>query len=132
MLLGIPIVTIHILFAGAFAALIAQAALRRDPVWMLALALPLLYCADRAGLPETLVAWGCTLFTLGAGVFLIAMVVRSIGSGEVVMLFGAAAMLGLASGTADARYVDLSRSSLGNPPLVGVEMESWLRVLTPR
>ncbi|WP_157602952.1 hypothetical protein [Sphingomonas sp. PR090111-T3T-6A] len=132
MLLGVPMVTIHLLFAGAFAALIAQAAFRRDPVWMLALALPLLYCADRAGLPETLVAWGCALFALGAGLFLIAMVVRSIGSGEVVMLLAAAAMLGLASGTADARYIDLSRSSLHNPPLLGVQMESWLRVLTLR
>ena len=131
MLLGVPMETVHLLFVGAFAASIAQAALRRDPAWMLALAVPLLFCADRAGLPVALVAWGCALFALGGCAFLIAMLVRSTGVGGGAML-AAAAILGLAAGTADARYVDLSHSSLHNPPLLGVQMESWLRAVSQR
>ncbi len=127
MLLGVPMAAVHLILVGAFGALIAHAALRREPAWMLALALPLLFCADRAGLPATLVAWGCALFAVGAGIFLIAMAVRSMGGG-IVML--AAAVLGLSAGTADARYVDLSASSLHNPPLLGVQMETWLRLRT--
>jgi hypothetical protein len=41
-------------------------------------------------------------------------------------------ILSLSAGAADARYVDLSASSLHNPPLLGVEMEAWLRAVSGR
>jgi hypothetical protein len=124
--------TVHLLFVGAFAASIVQAALRRDPVWMLALAVPLLFCADRAGLPVTLVAWGCALFALGAGAFLIIMAIRALGTSAGLAALAAVGVLSLSAGTADARYADLSASSLHNPPLLGVRMEAWLRTVSGR
>ena len=132
MLLGVPMETIHLLLVGAFGASLAQAALRRDAPWMLALAVPLLLCADRAGLPVALVAWGSALFALGAGAFLLAMVVRGLGPSGGLAALATMGILSLSAGAADARYVDLSASSLHNPPLLGVEMEAWLRAVSGR
>jgi len=128
MLLGVPLTAVHLVLVGAFGVALGHAALRRDLAWVLALAVPFLFCADRAGLPTTLIAWGCALFAGGVVALLARAVVQTIGMAGGAALI-AAAVLGLGAGTANARYVDLSHSSLHNPPLLGVQMESWLRVV---
>jgi len=129
MLFDLPTTTIALLFVGGFAVSTANAALRREPVWALAFALPMLLCAERAGLPLALVAWGCVAFLLVAGLWLFGLLVRIGGQGMAVAVLGAIAALGLMSGDANARYLDLGAASLHHPPAVGIRIEGLLRTI---
>lgn len=130
MFLGLPTQTLDLILLGALLVSICYAAQRRDPAWMLALGLPTLFCADHADLPETLVAWGCALYAgllPACGIVLLA---RHAGTLLTTGALAAIGSLALVSGTADARYWQLGRASLHQPPLVGTQMETILRQLT--
>ncbi len=129
MLFDLPTATIALVFVGGFAVCTANAALRREPFWALAFALPLLLCAERAGLPLALVAWGCVAFLLAAGAYMFGMLARIGGQGMVIAALGAVAALGLMSDDANARYLDLGAASLHHPPAVGLRIEGLLRVI---
>ncbi len=129
MFLGLSTAVISLILVGGLGVSIAHAVMRRDPVWGLALGLPLLLCADLAELPSTLVAWGCVLYAAAAGIFLLILILRTLGVAGGVGVIAAASVLGLSAGTANARYVDLASSSLHHPPLIGVQLEAWLRLL---
>jgi threonine/homoserine efflux transporter RhtA len=130
MFLGLPTQTLDLILLGALLVSICHAAQRRDPIWMLALGMPTLFCADHADLPETLVAWGCALYAgllLACGIVLLA---RHAGALLTAGTLAAIGSLALVSGTADARYWQLDRTSLHQPPLVGTQIETMLRHLT--
>lgn len=122
----LPTTSMALVFVGAFAVSTAHALLRREPVWALALALPLLLSADRAGLPSALVAWGCIAFLLAGGAYLFGALARIGGQGMALALLAATATLGLMSGDANARYLDLGTASLHHPPAVGFRIEEML------
>ncbi len=127
MFFDLPMATIALVFVGGLAVCTANAALRREPFWALAFALPLLLCAERAGLPIALVAWGCVAYLLAAGAYLFGMLAQFGGQGMTVAVLGAIAALGLMSGDANARYLDLGAASLHHPPAVGLRFEGLLR-----
>ncbi len=129
MLFDLPTTTIALVFVGGLAVSTANAALRREPFWTLAFALPLLLCAERAGLPLALVAWGCVAYLLAAGLYLFGMLARFGGHGMALAVLGAIAALGLMSGNANARYLDLDATSLHHPPAVGLRIEGLLRAV---
>jgi hypothetical protein len=129
MFLGLPAQTLDLILLGGLLVSIAHAAHRRDPAWILALGLPSLFCADHAGLPDTLVAWGCALYAglfLACGVMLMA---RHAGAMLTTATLAAIGSLALMSGTADAGYWRLDQASLHQPPLVGTRIETMLRLL---
>jgi hypothetical protein len=129
MVLGIPETTLLLMMVGAFAALMANAALRSDPAWVLALGLPLLFCAARSELPTSVVAWGCAIYAAAGILFLLTRVIRAIGLPVGFGLIVAAAAVGLSAGAADASSVVFGASSLHHPPLIGVRLEAMLRLV---
>jgi hypothetical protein len=129
MFLGIPETTLLLMLVGAFAAMMANAALRSDPAWVLALGLPLLFCAVRSDLPSSVVAWGCAIYAAGGILFLLTRVVQAIGLPVGFGLIAAAAAIGLSAGAADASSIDFGASSLHHPPLIGVRLEAMLRTV---
>lgn len=129
MVFDLPTATIALLFVGGFAVCTANAAIRREPFWALAFALPMLLCAERAGLPLALVAWGCVAYLLAAGLCLFGALARFGGQPMAVAVVGAIAALGLMSGNANARYLDLGAASLHHPPAVGIRIEELLRTI---
>jgi hypothetical protein len=130
MVLGLPTQTVDLILLGALLVSMAHAAQRGDGLWMLALGMPSLFCADQAGLPATLVAWGCALYAALALACGIMMLVRRAGVPLTIGALAAVGSLALMSGTADARYWRLDRASLYHPPLVGLQIETMLRDLT--
>lgn len=129
MFLGLPTQTLDLILLGGLLVSIASAAQRRDPLWMMALGMPTLFCAVHADLPETLVAWGCALYAalaIGCG---IALLTRHAGALLTVGALAAVSALALVCGTADAGYWQLDRTSLHEPPLVGTQIEAMLRHL---
>ncbi len=129
MFFGLSTAAISLILVGSLGVSIAHAVMRRDPAWVLALGLPLLLCVDLAGLPSALVAWGCVLYAAAVCAFVLLLIVRTLGLAGGLGLIVAASVLGLSAGTANARYVDLASSSLHHPPLIGVRLEAWLRLL---
>ncbi len=129
MILGLSTASLFLMTVGGLAMSIAHAVRRRDFVWVLALGLPLLFCADQADLPSTLIAWGCALYALAGGLFLLGHVVRGLGAAAGIGIVAAASVLGLSTGVAEAHYVDLAAASLHHPPLIGIWLEGWLRTL---
>jgi len=129
MLFNLPTASIALVFVGGFAVCTANAALRREPFWALAFALPLLLCAERAGLPLALIAWGCVAYLLAAGLTLVGLLARAWGPAMTMAVLAAITTLGLMSGDANARYLDLGMASLHHPPAVGVRIEGLLRVI---
>ena len=114
----LPTTSIALVFVGGFAVSTAHAALRREPFWALAFALPLLLCAERAGLPLALVAWGCVAYLLAVSDHICS--ARWRGWADRAWrspMLGAIAALGLMSGDANARYLDLGATSLHHPPV---------------
>ncbi len=127
MFFDLPTTTIALVFVGGLAVSTANAAVRRDPFWALAFALPLLLCAERACLPLALVAWGCVAYLLATGAYLFGALVRFGGQGMAIALLGAITALGLMPGDAKARYLDLGAASLHHPPALGIRIEGLLR-----
>lgn len=129
MLFDLPTTTIALMFVGGFAVSTANATLRREPFWALAFAFLLLPCAERAGLPLALVAWGCVAYLLAAGLCLVGRLARTGEQGMVIAVLCAIAALGLMSGDANARYLGLGTASLHHPPALGVRIEGLLRTV---
>ncbi len=127
MFLGLSTASVDLIIMGGLIVALAQAALRRDPAWVIALGLPLLLCADHAGLPEGLMAWGCALYALAVVVALLVMLARAVGTPAVAGLLAALAGTALMAGTADARHLGIAAPSLHAPPLVGVRLAGLLR-----
>jgi len=129
MLLGLSSASLFLMAIGGLAMSTAQAAMRRDVPWVLALGVPMLFCAHHAGMPTTLIAWGCALYAVTGAAFLIAHLLRRLDAVAGLGLLAAAGMLGLSTGAAEAHYTDLAAASLHHPPLIGVRLEGWLRLL---
>lgn len=129
MTLGLSAATLACIMVGSFGLALAHAIRRRDPAWIMAMALPLLICADRADLPETLVAWGCALLALFAVACGIGVLLRRLGGALGLSLLAALAAMGLNDSPASAGALDLSSTSLHQPPAIGVRLEGLLHTL---
>ena len=129
MSVDLPETSLALLFVGGLAVSTANAALRREPRWVLAVGLPLLLCAERSGLPLALLAWGSVVYLLFALACLIGLASRAMGASTAAALLAAIATLGLMSANADARYLGLGAPSLDHPPALGLRIEGLLRAL---
>jgi hypothetical protein len=124
-----PVASLYLMIVGGLATALGMAALRRDWSWVLALGLPLLLAAERAGLPATIFAWGCALYAAAFLVFTGALAMRTIGLPVGTALVAAVLLATLSSMPAGASHRDLARLSLDRPPGFGVRLAALLGAL---
>lgn len=129
MFLGISATTLATMAVGSFAVALGYAAQRRDPLWVLALGIPLLLCADRAALPPTLVAWGCALYAAFALLCVIGLLIRRLGGTLTISLIAALAGLAMNNAPAAASARDLTTASLHRPPAIGLRLQGYLDMI---
>jgi hypothetical protein len=127
---GLSLATLSLVFLGALAVSVVNAALRREPAWALALAFPALLCADRAGLPSAQLAWLCALYALAIPIVLIGAIVRGGTLPIAAGLLGLMIAAGISPGTAKAGRLGLGGVSLHQPPVVGLKLGTLLRRMT--
>ena len=121
-----PVASLYLMVVGGLLTALAMAALRRDWGWMLALGLPLLLAAGRAGLPAAIVAWGCAGYAVVLLLAVGTLTVRAIGLPLGLGFATAIALAGLSSMPAAAGRLDTAQLSLHRPPLFGIELAGML------
>lgn len=123
----LPSSWMYLMFVGGFATCLAQAVWRRDGRWALAFGIPLLLCAERAGLPVPLVAWGLIAWGVAAALFGLVTLAR-LADVRPVLAIGLVGAIGLIIDPANAER-QIHAVSLHLPPPAGLAAERMLRVL---
>ncbi len=126
MIAEMPVASFYLMIVGGLVTALGMAVLRREWSWVLALGLPLLLAAERAGIPAAIFAWGCAAYAVAFLVFAGALVIRMVGLPVGATLFGAVLLMGLSSMPADARYREETSLSLHQPPTFGVDLATLL------
>jgi len=121
-----PVSSLYLMIVGGLLTAFAMAALRRDAGWMLALGLPLLLAAGRAGLPGAIVAWGCAAYVIVLLLAVGALTLRTIGLPLGLGFAAAIALAGFSSMPAAAGQMASSSLSLHRPPAFGIKMAGML------
>jgi len=121
-----PVTSLYLMIVGGLATALAMAALRQQWSWVLALGLPLLLAAERAGLPAAVFAWGCALYAVAFLLFTGVLAVRTIGMPVASALIAAMLLAGLSSIPASATRHELEPLSLHQPPTFGVQLAALL------
>ncbi|WP_298693135.1 hypothetical protein [uncultured Sphingomonas sp.] len=129
MVADMPIASIYLMIVGGLATALAMAAMRRDGLWVLAIGLPLLLAAERAGLPPALFAWGCAGYALAVLLVAGLAAIRVTGLPLGAALVAAVALTGLSSMPAAAYHPDPAPLSLHRPPTIGVQLAAMLGTL---
>jgi len=124
-----PVASLYLMIVGGLATTLGMAALRREWSWVLALGLPLLLAAERAGLPMPIFAWGCALYAIAFLLFTGALAMRTIGLPVGAGLIGAVLLAGLSSMPAAAELRNPAPLSLHRPPAFGIELANMLGTL---
>jgi len=129
MFFGLSAQSVDLLLLGGLLVVLAQAASRRDPAWLLAIGLPILLCADHVGVSPGLIAWGFALYALILLAAATAAVMRMLGVPAMTGFVAALAGAVLIAGTADAHHLGLADPSLHAPPQLGVRLAEWARAI---
>jgi len=129
MIAEMPMASIYLMIVGGLATALAMAALRRDGLRMLAIGLPLLLAAERAGLPPAIFAWGCAGYAIALLLVAGLAAIRVTGLPLGAALVAAVALAGLSSMPAAASYQGGEPLSLHRPPGFGVRLAAMLGTL---
>jgi hypothetical protein len=129
MFFGLPTHSVDLLILGGLLVVLLQAASRRDPIWILALGLPILLCADHVGVSSSLIAWGYALYVMVLLVAAITALMRTLGVPALTGVMATLAGAMLIAGTADAQRFGFANPSLHAPPQFGVRLAEWVRAI---
>jgi hypothetical protein len=121
-----PVASLYLMIVGGLVTALGWAALRRDGGWVLALGLPLLLAAGRAGLPPAIVAWGCALYAIVLLLLVGTLTLRTIGLPLGAGFAAAIVLAGLSSMPAAAGRLETTPLSLRQPPVFGVKLAAML------
>jgi hypothetical protein len=129
MFFGLSSTNVSLLVLGGLLVVLAQAIMRRDPAWILAIGLPMLLCADHVGVSADLIAWGYAAYALILFAAVVAVITRLLGAPNKAGLLGALAGIILLAGMNDVGHFGLESPSLRFPPQLGIQLADWARAI---